>query len=312
MYSIRCLPSASAWPAVSSSRSARLLVPLLRSFVSSSYVAERRPRFGIDLATPDRTSKDAAVTTLDRADLYSAQAHPLDSAVWSSLAGPHARFAEHRAGVRRYPPDMSPFAGFAPVPDGSSDLDEIRHNDENWADLATLAGRGGVVALSRPERTISRLPADWHVALRLPGLQMIGTEALVSEPDSEAVVLGAHDVPEMLDLVRRTKPGPFLPRTREMGRYLGIRRGGALVAMAGERLHPPGWIEVSAVCTDPAFRGQGLAARLIRAVVHGIRAADAAPFLHVSAANTPALNLYESLGFVVRQRTEFFFLRFAG
>ncbi len=53
--------------------------------------------------------------------------------------------------------------------------------------------------------------------------------------------LGQADVQEMLDLARRTKPGPFLPRTVEMGTYLGIRRGGPLVAMAGERLHPPGW-----------------------------------------------------------------------
>jgi hypothetical protein len=76
--------------------------------------------------------------------------------------------------------------------------------------------------------------------------------------DPEAVALGPADVPEMLDLVERTQPGPFLPRTIMLGTYLGIRRGGALVAMAGERMRPPGWTEISAVCTDPAHRGQGL------------------------------------------------------
>ena len=70
----------------------------------------------------------------------------------------------------------------------------------------------------------------------------------------------------MLDLVARTEPGPFLPRTIEMGTYLGIRRGGALVAMAGERLHPPGWTEISAVCTDDAYRSRGLGTRLVLAV----------------------------------------------
>ncbi|HST81237.1 MAG TPA: GNAT family N-acetyltransferase [Kineosporiaceae bacterium] len=251
------------------------------------------------------------MTTIDRADQFSARAHPLDSVVWSSLTGPHARFADRNAGVVRYPQDVSPFAAFAPVADERAAVDEARLHDENWANLATLVGRGGAVTLSGPARTVSRLPADWQLTLRLPGVQMIGTAALVSEPDPEAVVLGAEDVPEMLDLVRRTEPGPFLPRTHEMGRYLGIRRGGVLVAMAGERLHPPGWIEVSAVCTDPAFRGQGLAARLIKAVTDGIRDAGAMPFLHLSAANTAAYNLYESLGFVVRQRPEFFFLRLA-
>jgi ribosomal protein S18 acetylase RimI-like enzyme len=251
------------------------------------------------------------MTALDRADPSSARAHPLDSAVWSSLTGPHAGFANGKAGVLRYSEDMSPFAGFAPPPEGQTDLDEARWYDDNWANLATLVGRGGAVTLSGPAHTIYRLPAEWQLTLRLPGQQMIGTPALLSEPDPEAVVLGAEDVPEMLDLVRRTEPGPFLSRTHEMGRYLGIRRGGALVAMAGERLHPPGWIEISAVCTDPAFRGQGLAARLIRAVAENIRDTGAKPFLHVSATNTAAHSVYASLGFVVRQRLEFFFLRLA-
>lgn len=121
-------------------------------------------------------------------------------------------------------------------------------------------------------------------------------------------MLGDADVPEMLELVRRTEPGPFASRTRTMGRYLGIRREGVLVAMAGERLHPPGHTEISAVCTDPAFRGQGLAGRLIRAVAHGIREREETPFLHAAATNTGAIGLYEALGFVIRIRPEFFFL----
>ena len=44
------------------------------------------------------------------------------------------------------------------------------------------------------------------------------------------------DAAEMLDLVARTDPGPFRKRAVELGRYLGIRRDGQLVAMAGERL----------------------------------------------------------------------------
>src|SRR5439155_1201075 len=86
----------------------------------------------------------------------------------------------------------------------------------------------------------------------------------------------------------------------------------ALVAMAGERMHPPGWTEVSAVCTDPAFRGQGLAGRLIQAVAYGIRERGETPFLHAAAGNTGAIRLYESLGFVIRSRPEFFFLHAQG
>ena len=117
--------------------------------------------------------------------------------------------------------------------------------------------------------------------------------------------LGPGDVPDILRLVERTKPGPFLSRTIELGSYLGIRRGGELVAMAGERLRPPGWTEISAVCTDPQFRGQGLATRLTLAVSAAIQARGQTPFLHVMATNVTAIRLYESLGFRFRRAAPF-------
>jgi GNAT superfamily N-acetyltransferase len=135
------------------------------------------------------------------------------------------------------------------------------------------------------------------------GVQMTGERLAVAE-DPEAVALGLADVPEMLDLVARAKPGPFRPRTFELGTYLGIRRDGRLVAMAGERLHPDGWTEISAVCTDEAWRGHGFATRLIRAVGAVIRARGDIPFLHATAAN-PAVKLYEELGFRHRRATRF-------
>jgi len=247
---------------------------------------------------------DAGVTFLDQAGLESARAHPLDSVVWSSLTGPHARFAEVRGGALRYPATVSPWAALAPTVDQSE--------AEKWADLAALVGRGGGAALTGPPGTFDPLPAGWSASLHIPGIQMVATEALVGEPDPEAMLLGDDDVADMLDLVQRAEPGPFRPRTHELGRYLGIRRDGVLVAMAGERLHPPGWIEVSAVCTDPAFRGQGLAARLIRAVCHGIREGGDVPYLAVAGSNTTAIRLYESLGFSVRRRTEFVFVNAPG
>jgi ribosomal protein S18 acetylase RimI-like enzyme len=71
--------------------------------------------------------------------------------------------------------------------------------------------------------------------------------------------------------------------------------------MAGERFSAPasdsGWTEVSAVCTDPAFRGQGLASRLIRAVAARIRARGDEVFLHVLDTNLGAIALYERMGF---------------
>jgi ribosomal protein S18 acetylase RimI-like enzyme len=207
--------------------------------------------------------------------------HPLDNPVLSSLTGPHARFAERRGRVLRYPVDVCPFLAMPDEPDGA-----------DWADAAGFFGPGGLLPLAGVP---GPPPAGWEVVLIGEGTQMTG-DLLEVAADPEAVPLGRADVPEMLDLTARTKPGPFLPRTFELGPYLGIRRHGKLVAMAGERLHPEGWTEISAVCTDDAWRGHGLAARLIRAVGAGIRARGELPFLHALAGN-PAIGLYEKLGF---------------
>ena len=75
--------------------------------------------------------------------------------------------------------------------------------------------------------------------------------------------------------------------------------------MAGERLHPPGYTEISAVCTDADHRGRGLATRLVFAVAAGIRARGEVPFLHAAADNTTAIRLYEHLGFRLRARPDF-------
>jgi ribosomal protein S18 acetylase RimI-like enzyme len=206
-------------------------------------------------------------------------ADDLDNPIWVALTGPHARYAEIRGRAARYQPEFSPFHAVAD-PDG-------------WADLARLAEPGGVVAMSGPHLAA---PPGWTVIRMLPGVQLTG-ERVTGEPDPEAVTLTAADAPEMVDLVARTDPGPFRKRAVELGRYRGIRRGGALVAMAGERLRVPGWTEISAVCTDPAHRGQGLAGRLTRAIAYDIRQRGDLPFLATTAANTGALRLYEALGF---------------
>ncbi|MGW6011779.1 GNAT family N-acetyltransferase [Streptomyces sp. NPDC055210] len=216
--------------------------------------------------------------------------HMLDNPARASLTGPHAHFAERRGRVLRYPADMSPWLALPDDP-GADD----------WADVAALAGPGNEIALPGFR---GEIPEGWEITFRGEGVQFVD-DGLAAAPDPEAVRLGPADVPEMLALVERTRPGPFLPRTVELGTYLGIRRDGALVAMAGERLHPPGWTEISAVCTDAAVRGQGLATRLTLAVAHGIRARGETPFLHTGADNTTAVRLYESLGFRLRRRTKF-------
>lgn len=117
--------------------------------------------------------------------------------------------------------------------------------------------------------------------------------------------LGADSVPEMLDLVARTEPGPVWPRTHERGSYLGVRVNGTLVAMAGERLRPSGRTEISAVRTAPEPRGQGHAARLIGALAARVLARGERPFLHVAETHTGAIALDERLGFRTRRPVTF-------
>ncbi|MGA9871618.1 MAG: GNAT family N-acetyltransferase [Rhodococcus sp. (in: high G+C Gram-positive bacteria)] len=220
--------------------------------------------------------------------------HPLDDPVRASLFGAHARFARPLGRSIRFDPEVSPFLLHPPVVE-----------NEDWDDIFRLFGPGEIVSLQGVEHS---LPPGWTPVDEFDLVQLVGTR-LETRPYPDAVVLGASDVPEMLDLVERTKPGPFLPRTFELGTYLGIRDAGELVAMAGERMHPPGWTEISAVCTAPSHRGRGLATELVRAVGHGIRERGEEPFLHTSGNNVGAIRLYLSIGFELRQRTKITLVR---
>ncbi|MFD9390504.1 GNAT family N-acetyltransferase [Streptomyces sp. NPDC060000] len=236
--------------------------------------------------------------------------HPLDNAVWAALTGPHAPLAERLGRAARYPADINAFAALADPGDPAA-----------WADLHTLVGPGTTVRV----KPVDLVPDGWEVTGGGEGVQLVATEEFRTEPAPEAVRLGPDDVPEILGLVARTRPGPFLQRTIALGTYLGIRHRGRLIAMAGERsemgvppaggwgrLRPPGWTEISAVCTDPDHRGKGLATRLIRAVGAGIRDRGDTPFLHAAAGNAPAIGLYESLGFVLRRRSAIVSVRTPG
>ncbi|QES53715.1 GNAT family N-acetyltransferase [Streptomyces venezuelae] len=211
----------------------------------------------------------------------------LDNPVWAALTGTHRDFAEFApAGLAaRYTPDTSPFAALADPLDPRA-----------WADLAELAGPGQevwVTGLLTP-------PPGWQTLVEVAGVQLDGRGVrAVAAPD--AVPLGPDNVPEMLELVGLTRPGPFLDRTVELGTYLGIRHEGRLVAMAGERMRPEGWSEISAVCTHPDHRGRGLADRLVRAVAAEVRERGDQPFLHAAADNTGAVRLYGAMGFTLRR-----------
>lgn len=234
----------------------------------------------------------------DATDVTDSPESVLDDPAWHSLAGPHRRLAEGSDPdaatpplALRYPADVSPFGAVASW-----------HDPGVWQAVLDLVGPDAPFVAPPPE---VELPPGWRVPERFPGVQLVETSVLTPRPDPEAVELGPDDVTEMLALVGRTQPGPFLPHTIEMGRYIGFRREGRLVAMAGERLHPPGWTEISAVCTDVEERGRGLATRLVLDVAHHVRQRGNRVLMHASAANEDAIGLYLRLGFRLRRTVTF-------
>lgn len=209
----------------------------------------------------------------------------LNHPVYAALTGAHSRFAQIRGRAVRYPADVAPF--LAVPPDASA---------SDWIDAADLVPSGTYVGVQRPG---PETPDGWSVVREFEVLQML-EENVAGIEDPDVVALGPADVPEMLELVRHTDPGPFLERTIELGNFVGSRQGGVLIAMTGERMHFDGWREISAVCTAPTHRGRGLASRLIGTLVCGVHRRHERAFLSVLNTNTSAIQLYERLGFIIR------------
>lgn len=221
--------------------------------------------------------------------------HPLDNAIWHALTSRCDRFAHRSDRAAVFDPEVAKFAALAD------------RSPTAWADLAALTDATALFGIDLD------VPDDWDVTRRLRCHQMLLATEL--PPVNELVAasglpptwslspLGPVDVGDMTGLVALTEPGPFVPRTVELGGYLGVRDGDRLIAMAGRRvqLDPPdagpGFVEVSLVCVDPAYRGRRLGDLVTAAVAAGVQADGDAVYLHVMTDNTVALRLYERLGF---------------
>jgi ribosomal protein S18 acetylase RimI-like enzyme len=226
-------------------------------------------------------------------------AHPLDNIIWKALTTRQAEFAESFNQARRFRPEVSPLGGLRePTPEG-------------YQSLGALVGAAETIGLFLEEPYRPQLA--WNLIAGAPMPEMVYEEA--SGPPSrsssapEVIELGAADVPDMTGLTALTKPGPFNKRTHELGTYLGIRRDGKLIAMAGERLKVPGYTEVSAVCTHPDHTGHGYARILLMEIVRRICSRGEIAFLHVRQDNVRAVQLYRKLGFSQRVLLHFAVLR---
>lgn len=214
----------------------------------------------------------------------------LDNAMWHALLGPQAHLGRRAGRAARYRPEFGIFAGVEAEDEGA------------MADLASLLGADESIAIRRHDPD-APLPGPLETRRVFPALQMVAPLLDGVEHPDGLTTLGPADVDDMLELTRRTQPGPFFARTHELGTYLGVRApDGTLVAMAGERLRIDGASEISAVCVHPDHRRRGLGAALTLAVAGHVQQRGERSFLHVRAENREARALYERLGFHTRLR----------
>jgi predicted GNAT family acetyltransferase len=217
-----------------------------------------------------------------------ANTHPLDNPIWHSLATNHAQFAVDGGLAKRYHPDIAPLAAV------------LEQSPEAYQALAELLGPEDVAVLFLD--AAPQVPEGWRFIMNTMMEQMVCENPLPAQTHAGQIEeLREKDVPQMIALARLTEPGPFRQRTIELGGYRGIRNGEHLVAMTGQRTNPQGFVEVSAVCTHPDYRGRGYANALVSAVAGGILQRGETPFLGVKQDNPAAIRVYENQGFRIRR-----------
>lgn len=218
--------------------------------------------------------------------------HLLDNMVWSAISTGNRDIAMLDGDVGSYRPDIAPFVGLK------------ERNEENLQKLYDHIPAGRRVAISY----LTPIPLDetkWKTLHHMDSCQMVyeyPVNDFTTKNSGLIVPLTDEHIPQMLELTTLTRPGPFLENTILFGNYYGIFIDGRLAAMTGQRMHPIPYLEISAVCTHPDFRGHGYAKALMLHVMKLILDRSFIPFLHVLASNTTAIQLYESIGYRTRRR----------
>ncbi|MDT3404718.1 GNAT family N-acetyltransferase [Mucilaginibacter terrae] len=221
----------------------------------------------------------------------------LHNPAFNALTTGNSHLAKGTGEVRYFDPEVSPIVGLA------------RHDGNLLNSLHEQIADDSPRVVFTPEEI--HIPSSWKLLRFISGYQMVHNNPVAAANNGSAATLPlTHEhIPQMLELTKLTAPGPFDSRTIEFGYYEGVFDGNKVVAMAGQRMNPGQYTEISAVCTHPDYLGRGYARQLLLSQVNRMNAAGNIPFLHVRDDNERAINVYKSLGFEISSVMNFYFIK---
>jgi ribosomal protein S18 acetylase RimI-like enzyme len=222
-------------------------------------------------------------------------AHLLDNPIFNALATGNSNLAYGNAQVKHFDAEVAIFVG-------------LQENTAANFQLLYDAWPQAAPAIFVATYEVTD-PASWTLAQSIPGLQMVYEGETKFVDESNLVVLTEEHAAQMVALATLTNPGPFFSKTIAFGHYRGVFNGDKLVAMAGQRLNPLPYAEISAVCTHPDHTGKGHANQLLQFQINRIKAEGNIPFLHVKGDNERAIKIYEKMGFKTRSQVYFHILK---
>ena len=211
--------------------------------------------------------------------------YKLDNPAWYALTEKHQQFAIGSNEIKKYKRHVAPWVGY--ISDNENILQQI--------DLFIEPEEGVYIFDKMPA-----LPHNYILETELICLKMLCT-APVNTQKTNTSIHKEEDAAAIETLINMVQPGYYNPGTCLMGEYYGIRENGLLVALAGERMRMNGLTEISGVVTHPNYTGRGYAQQLVAHVTNKNLAAGIIAFLHVDAANTRAIKIYEHLGYINRR-----------
>lgn len=216
----------------------------------------------------------------------------LDNPVLYALQESHQSFGATHEGMYFYLPKYCPFGASTPTT-----MEGIR----SYAKATEQFYLVGDKPLYGPQVLLEK---------GLPCVQMV-LSSPVDLPITETIypLTTPQQKKDLYALVQTIQPGYFQSKTTALGSYYGIYREGLLVAACGERMKMNAFSEISAIVTQPNYRGMGLASQLIKHTTDTVFHENKRPFLHVIESNKVAIRLYESLGFIPRRLLYFWKFR---